>query len=269
MDDEDRSALAFARAGIRRSPGPEAWSNLAAAYATSTPPDLKRARAWYRRAALKGHKRGLFEYGLMMIHGEGGPKKPAQGLRYLERAAAVGMLDAWTLLASFSKEYQKKRRRRVKNYGLAERVYVENHWYDGPRSGVANINGVPHRFQSLFDEADDEYLGTFLVWPIGKTSLRLEIEQWRIFVEWYKKYESDNAGTESHPATGGIHKRWDELQTLLRGTRSNVPIDARLADAELKLIPRRRGYQLNGPNYQLRWSVRRGSSKNYFLKNKS
>jgi hypothetical protein len=37
-------------------------------------------------------------------------------------------------------------------YGPPERVYVENEWYDGPRAGVPNINGMPHRFKSLFDE---------------------------------------------------------------------------------------------------------------------
>jgi TPR repeat protein len=94
MNEDDKSATLFGRAWVRRSPGPAAWSNLAAVYATKRPPDLKRARRWYRRAALKGHDRGLFEYGLMLIQGEGGPKRPAQGRRYLERAAALGQLDA-------------------------------------------------------------------------------------------------------------------------------------------------------------------------------
>ncbi len=99
MSAEDRSALAIARSWLRRSPGPDAWSNLAAVYATKHPPDLRRARQWYRRAALNRHERGLFEYGLMLIHGEGGPKRPVQGRRYLERAAALGQIDALKVLA--------------------------------------------------------------------------------------------------------------------------------------------------------------------------
>jgi len=103
-NDEYKSALAYARSWVRRSPGPDAWSNLAAVYATKEPPDLKRARSWYRRAALKGHDRGLLEYGLMLIQGEGGPKRPEQGRRYLERAAALGEVDALRVLAyAFSK----------------------------------------------------------------------------------------------------------------------------------------------------------------------
>jgi TPR repeat protein len=98
MNKEDKAALVYARAWIRRSSEPAAWSNLAAVYATKQPPDLKRARHWYRRAALKGHDRGLFEYGLMHIQGEGGPKLPAHGRRYLERAAALGQIDALKVL---------------------------------------------------------------------------------------------------------------------------------------------------------------------------
>jgi TPR repeat protein len=98
MNEEDKSALSLARAWIRRSSDPDSWSNLAAVYATKQPPDLKRARHWYRRAALKGHDVGLFEYGLMLIQGEGGPKRPAQGRRYLERAAALGNINALRVL---------------------------------------------------------------------------------------------------------------------------------------------------------------------------
>lgn len=99
MNPNSRNALAFARNWVHRSPGPDSWANLAAAYATIQPPDLRRARQWYRRAALKGHHRGLFEYGLMLIQGEGGPKRPAQGRRMLEHAAELGQIDALTVLA--------------------------------------------------------------------------------------------------------------------------------------------------------------------------
>jgi TPR repeat protein len=99
MNEEDKTARAYARAWVRRSPGPDAWSNLAAVYATKHPPDLERARHWYRRAALKRHDRGLFAYGLMLIQGEGGPKRPAHGRHYLERAAALGQVDALKVLA--------------------------------------------------------------------------------------------------------------------------------------------------------------------------
>lgn len=99
MTPDDRQALNEARSWLRRSPGPDAWANLAAVHATKQHRNLKRARYWYRRAALKGHHRGLLEYGLMLIHGEGGPRRPAFGRQCLERAAAAGQIDAMRVLA--------------------------------------------------------------------------------------------------------------------------------------------------------------------------
>jgi hypothetical protein len=64
-------------------------------------------------------------------------------------------------------------------YGPFERVFVE--WYDSPRAGIADVNGQPHRFLSQFDEDDDEYLGTFLFWPVNAEELALEQEQWQIY----------------------------------------------------------------------------------------
>lgn len=140
-------------------------------------------------------------------------------------------------------------------YGPPERVYVEDEWYDGPRSGIADINGHPHRFKSLFDETEDEYLGTFMVWPVDKEVLALEIEQWRIFVEWNALFESGKTGTESHPGKGGLNLRWDELEACLRQSRSDVPANAMKALAEFERMNRARRYEASGPNYMLRWCV--------------
>lgn len=143
----------------------------------------------------------------------------------------------------------------TKKYGPPERVYVENEWYDGPRSGVADINGAPHRFQSLFDETDDEYLGTFMVWPIDETSLSLEIEQWRIFVEWNALYEAGKVATDLHPGQGGINPRWDELEVLLKRSRSDIPVDAKKALAVFERVEQTNRYEPSGPDYKLRWRI--------------
>jgi hypothetical protein len=140
-------------------------------------------------------------------------------------------------------------------HGSTDMVYVENEWYDGPRAGVADINGVPHRFKLLFDEEADQYLGTFLVWPIGQRVLDQETEQWRIFVEWNASYEAGEATTESHPAYGGLSARWDELEVLLRRSRTEVPSSAKRANAELHRIDRESRYAASGPAYTLTWHL--------------
>jgi len=91
--------LQYARRRAYRSDDPFWWSNLAAVYATQRPPELRRAREWYRRAARRLNLRGLFEYGLMLIQGEGGPSRPAEGRRLVERAATLGEIDALRVLS--------------------------------------------------------------------------------------------------------------------------------------------------------------------------
>ena len=140
-------------------------------------------------------------------------------------------------------------------YGSPERVYVENERCDGPRAGVADIGGTPHRFKSLFDEKADEYIETFMVWPIDQSELALEIEQWGIFVEWNAVHEAGQATTESHPGHGGRHARWDEIAALLKTSRCSVPPTAKRATAQLSRIERDARYATSGPDYMLSWSI--------------
>lgn len=111
-------------------------------------------------------------------------------------------------------------------------------WYDGPRAGIADINGMPHRFKSLFDEGEGEYLGTFMVWPVDKRVVDLEIEQWCIFVDSNALYESGHADTDSHPGHGGRNARLEEIESQLKQSRSNVPASAKRARAEVTRIDR-------------------------------
>lgn len=136
-----------------------------------------------------------------------------------------------------------------------EHVYVENEWYDGPRAGVADVFGQPHRFKSLFDEEDDQYLGTFLIWPIGQEELKLEVEQWRIFAKWDALRDAGKAGTETHPGHGGISPRWDEIESRLRTSRITVPEGAARATAVIEHIDGQCRYEPTGPAYKLRWKL--------------
>ena|SRR3984957_18947142 len=80
-----------------------------------------------------------------------------------------------------------------------ERVHIELDWWDGPRSGLADVDGAPCYFQSVdLCEPDDE----FLVWPASGLALALEREQWAIFVKWNHRYETGSATVDSHPGQG-------------------------------------------------------------------
>jgi hypothetical protein len=138
-------------------------------------------------------------------------------------------------------------------FGPPEHVYVENDWYDGPRAGVADVQGKPHRFLSQFDEEEDEYLGTFLLWPIGEHDLLLEQEQWRIFVNWNEDYEVGKVGAESHPGHPGANERWEEINGLLKASRESVPSNARSARVQLVFVEGGQRYAPSGPGYLLSW----------------
>lgn len=141
------------------------------------------------------------------------------------------------------------------NFGPPEQVYAENEWYDGPRAGIADVGGTPHRFRSQFDEAEDEYLGTYLVWPVEADTLGLEIEQWRIFVAWNDLYEAGASDVNAHPGNGGINQRWDEIQIQLQPAREYVPENAKRVRAKVEPMDQKYRYSHSGPSYRLCWCL--------------
>jgi TPR repeat protein len=52
------------------------------------PLDHRLGRLWYSRAAERGHADAQFNYGMMVINGEGGPADQSNGLEWVRRAAA-------------------------------------------------------------------------------------------------------------------------------------------------------------------------------------
>ena len=135
-----------------------------------------------------------------------------------------------------------------------EKVYVENEWYDGPRKGVADFQGIPYRFIANFDDGRG-YLDSFNIFPIPENELKLEVEQWNIYIEWNKKYESGEAAIDSHPGHGGISQRWDEIEKILQSKRDLVPENALLAYANFARIDRKNRYEPSGPDYGVVWKV--------------
>lgn len=141
------------------------------------------------------------------------------------------------------------------DFGPPEHVYVENEWYDGPRAGIADVDGKPHRFVSQFDEDEEVYLGTFLLWPTEAEELMLEQEQWQIFVRWNVEYEAGRATSKSHPGSPGNDERWSEINSLLKARRESTPSDAKRAKAKMVPFERNQRYAVSGPCYQLSWML--------------
>ena len=136
-----------------------------------------------------------------------------------------------------------------------ERVHVENNWHDGPRAGIADVNGIAHRFECIFDEEQDEWTSEYLIAPVDDETLALEKEQFRIFLSWREKFDQGLATIDTHPAHGGVDKRWDELERELQSRRSIDRDVARRAVADFKLAKGPTRYASDGLTYTVRWRL--------------
>jgi TPR repeat protein len=70
-----------------------AQRDLGCCYATgmkAIAQDLTLARLWYGRAAEAGHADAQYNFGCMLLYGEGGPKEPEAGMAWIRRAAEQG-----------------------------------------------------------------------------------------------------------------------------------------------------------------------------------
>jgi hypothetical protein len=106
--------------------------------------------------------------------------------------------------------------------------------YDGPRGGLADIDGAAHYFRAVHDyahagEPDDEYF----VWPASGTAMTWEHEQWAIFVEWNTRYEAGAATPETHPGHGGhqlpIRRADDAARATPSDAGGRAPVEGRMA----------------------------------------
>ncbi len=128
-----------------------------------------------------------------------------------------------------------------------EHVYAENERYDGPKAGVADVNGAPHYFHWAWsperpDAGDDE----FLVWPIDAETLALERERWRIFATWHEFGLGQGVSKEADA-------RYAELSEILEDS-GKPPQGARILRAEWKFrdddLPR---YRVDSTDFVVRW----------------
>lgn len=107
-----------------------------------------------------------------------------------------------------------------------EIVYTCPDWYDGPRGGIADYEGVPHLFKSEFgdfkrkgtDKLDGPFdygTDTFLLSPIDAETFRLALEDWAIWRRYETAFHQGQAALEAHPALPEERARHEELKRLL------------------------------------------------------
>ncbi|MFK3834843.1 hypothetical protein [Microbacterium sp. NPDC087868] len=133
-----------------------------------------------------------------------------------------------------------------------ERVHVENSYYDGPVTGVADVEGRPHHFERL-DLGGAEDGSRFLLWPTTDHALRTEKEQFAMFQRWIAA-----GGALPDPASAGPeHQRYVVIERMLSAHR-DAPDTARVRRAEWASFDSAQ-YRPDGPGYLVRWGADAGS----------
>lgn len=96
-----------------------------------------------------------------------------------------------------------------------EPVLTINDFYDRPRFGVANYRGVPHMYDSPFDEALDDYAEYYYLAPIDTALLQLVLEDWALWERWEDAYYSGRVQLGSHPCLPEDRPAHERLKALI------------------------------------------------------
>lgn len=98
-----------------------------------------------------------------------------------------------------------------------ERVYTVYDFYDGPRAGFADFEGVPHAYRSIWrDDLDDwDPDDRFALSPVASDVLTLALEDWAIWRRWEEAYYAGEVPLSEHPALPADAARHHELAPIV------------------------------------------------------
>lgn len=118
-----------------------------------------------------------------------------------------------------------------------ERVYAVWDFYDGVRTGIADLNGTPHYLASQFDEGADDYSDNFKLYPVDAAFMERAMRNWAIYRAWERRFHSGEAKLETHPGHGGIDPEYDELKTWLDAKVGELQALPTLYKAKFRELP--------------------------------
>jgi hypothetical protein len=107
---------------------------------------------------------------------------------------------------------------------MFERVYTVHDYYDGPRSGVADFQGNPHHYCCEWDEAADDYAESFALRPVDDETLRLALENWKIWKEWEAAFHRGQRRQETHPGLPGQNAVYEDLDKRFKAKIAGLAV---------------------------------------------
>jgi hypothetical protein len=118
-----------------------------------------------------------------------------------------------------------------------DRVLTVNDYYDGPRLGIAEVNGIPHIYEAEFDHNSEEFGDTYFLSPVDKELLSLILEDWKIWLRWDVAFKKDEVTIETHPALLADRERYEAIKLAI-GDRLRVNTkEAIYLKAEFRNLP--------------------------------
>jgi hypothetical protein len=102
---------------------------------------------------------------------------------------------------------------------VRDTVHVMDDWYDGPRNGAADFNGVPHWYRSLYLDTDewDPDEDRFELTPLTAEALEWIRQRFAIFVRWDEMRITGRVRWDGDDTTfGALPEEMDHSHELTR-----------------------------------------------------
>ena len=98
-----------------------------------------------------------------------------------------------------------------------ERVYTVTDYYDGPREGIADFRGQPHRYLSVGWRTPAWVSGDerFELRSLSPDALVLELEHWAIWRRWEQAFHVGRTDNSTHPALPADRARFEAIAAEL------------------------------------------------------
>ena len=88
-------------------------------------------------------------------------------------------------------------------------------YWDGPRGGVADFNGVPHAYRCIFDERKNDWTNRFRIKRLTPQEFELVMEDWEIWLRWQAALKAGETTSATHPALPADRERHDAIKPLV------------------------------------------------------
>jgi hypothetical protein len=118
-----------------------------------------------------------------------------------------------------------------------ETVHAITDFHDRPQGGVATFQGRPHFFESEWDEAADDYAGTFRLSPVDSDVVTLAMEDRAISERWWMAFYGGRTTEETPRVLPEDRGRYAELQRRLKKHLRIDPENYVRARAEFRTSP--------------------------------